>query len=453
MVDGFFTFAGNHPDVRLGAVLVAAVIIGIPAQSTEAGHCNFVGAIPSAAWSPDGSNLATIFQEGSCPIAYVTVTDGSSLKTLAGAPYRMPTSLAWSPDGRRLAVGNASDAKVVVYDVASGKGTEVAKGSDPAWSPDGETIVYSHMPDGVHVVAPDGTGDRRVAAGNRPAWSPDSTRIAYHRAGSIFVARSDGTGEALVAAGDWVAWSPDGMAVAVQREFVTYLHPLDGSGERRLGPGRLTQWSSATNEVTLLDGAGVFRLVDMRTGQTRRLAEDVQAAALRPQWDRLATLLPVGRSAEIYLAEPSGARPTRIRRSLCHLYTAHCVHGSDLRDGIVGTNDRDVIFPGAGDDRVWGRAGDDRIDTGFGRDFVDAGSENDIVYTQGNDDRLYGGRGTDYLTAGNGEDVVDGGPGRDWIFVAGDDRVDRVRCGPGKDFVLADRVDRVATDCETVKLP
>lgn len=64
---------------------------------------------------------------------------------------------------------------------------------------------------------------------------------------------------------------------------------------------------------------------------------------------------------------------------------------------------------------------------------------------------IAGGPGTDGLTPGDGEDRVDGGSGRDSITVSGDGRVDRVQCGPGKDVVYADPVDRVARDCETVR--
>ncbi|MGH3116430.1 MAG: calcium-binding protein [Gaiellales bacterium] len=180
-----------------------------------------------------------------------------------------------------------------------------------------------------------------------------------------------------------------GAAVAILRS--TYVHALDGSSERRVGPGRLMQWSPAGDEVTC-------------------------------------STPPVSSGTD-------------------------CVHGTDRPDRIIGGHDRDVIFPGAGDDRVWGRGGDDRIDTAYGRDFVDAGADNDIVFTHGNDDRIYGGFGTDHLHPGNGEDFVDGGFGGDTIFVAGDGRADRVRCGRGLDYVYADPVDKVARDCERVRRP
>jgi len=103
-------------------------------------------------------------------------------------------------------------------------------------------------------------------------------------------------------------------------------------------------------------------------------------------------------------------------------------------------------------------------------------------------DRLQGGRGRDYACPGTGADVVATGAGGDTVYAgaptidtafrttfrpagwghpgsridtgAGNDRVlarngrrDSVRCGPGLDFVQADRFDAVARDCEHVARP
>jgi RTX calcium-binding nonapeptide repeat (4 copies) len=275
---------------------------------------------------------------------------------------------------------------------------------------------------------------------------------AYHRQGSIFVASPDGSGERRLTAGERASWSPDGAWVGVLRGGSAYLVRPDGAGERRIGPGEPIQWSPSGDEVALLDSAGVLRFVSLSIGQTRRVAEDVAAAAVGPQWDRVATVLSVGRRSEVYIAEGTGAHPARLTASQCSVYTANCVNGTDRADRIVGTAGRDVVFSAAGDDRVWSGDGDDRIDTTYGRDFVNAGARNDIVYTYANDDVLLGGDGRDFLYPGNGEDVVWGGRGRDSIQVSGDGRVDRVRCGPGRDYVYADAIDRVAQDCEGVEL-
>jgi uncharacterized repeat protein (TIGR01451 family) len=98
----------------------------------------------------------------------------------------------------------------------------------------------------------------------------------------------------------------------------------------------------------------------------------------------------------------------------------------------TGTARADLLRGGAGPDTLYGRGGADRL-FGFG-----------------GADRLFGEAGDDTLTGGTGSDVLDGGTGRDTI-AARDGARDTVRCGTGRDTVTADRVDRVAKDCETVR--
>ena len=57
--------------------------------------------------------------------------------------------------------------------------------------------------------------------------------------------------------------------------------------------------------------------------------------------------------------------------------------------------------------------------------------------------------GRDVLTGTRGRDVLCGLGGADLIRVR-DGSADSIRCGPGKDVVVADRRDRVARDCERV---
>jgi hypothetical protein len=54
------------------------------------------------------------------------------------------------------------------------------------------------------------------------------------------------------------------------------------------------------------------------------------------------------------------------------------------------------------------------------------------------------------LDGGGGLDLLDGGGGNDFIRAHEDGYRDTVRCGGGRDFVAADRFDRVAADCERV---
>jgi RTX calcium-binding nonapeptide repeat (4 copies) len=76
-------------------------------------------------------------------------------------------------------------------------------------------------------------------------------------------------------------------------------------------------------------------------------------------------------------------------------------------------------------------------------------SRADELYGLGGNDRLTGRGATDLIDGGPGRDRLSGGPGPDRI-AANDRQVDTVLCGSARDLVVADRVDRVSTDCETV---
>lgn len=65
-------------------------------------------------------------------------------------------------------------------------------------------------------------------------------------------------------------------------------------------------------------------------------------------------------------------------------------------------------------------------------------------------ERLTGTRGADLVLGRGGRDVVDAGRGNDRVAVQYDFARDVVRCGPGRDVVTADRLDRVERDCEVV---
>ncbi len=113
------------------------------------------------------------------------------------------------------------------------------------------------------------------------------------------------------------------------------------------------------------------------------------------------------------------------------LAVAATTNGGRGDDRLVGTNHADVLNGRGGDDTLYGQGGNDRLNGGAG------------------DDYLLGGSGRDRLIGGPGRDVLIGGSGNDTIF-ARDGEVDLVKCGPGRDRVVADRNDKVARDCESV---
>jgi Ca2+-binding RTX toxin-like protein len=103
--------------------------------------------------------------------------------------------------------------------------------------------------------------------------------------------------------------------------------------------------------------------------------------------------------------------------------TIKVLTGTNRANTLNGTAGRDVLRGLGGNDRLFGRAGADR---------------------------LFGGSGNDRLVGGPGVDILEGGLGRDLIETRDRTR-DVVRCGPGRDTALADRLDWVAQDCEIVR--
>lgn len=78
--------------------------------------------------------------------------------------------------------------------------------------------------------------------------------------------------------------------------------------------------------------------------------------------------------------------------------------GTSGNDNLEGTNRRDVVSLGEGDDTFVGKKGNDVVCGGPG---------NDIIYGNTGKDRLYGEAGNDALFGGKNRDTCDGGDGGD----------------------------------------
>jgi hemolysin type calcium-binding protein len=86
---------------------------------------------------------------------------------------------------------------------------------------------------------------------------------------------------------------------------------------------------------------------------------------------------------------------------------------------------------------------------GPGPDVLRGGSGNDGLTGKEGNDRMYGLAGNDVFVGGPGTDLFVGGPGADEVLARDGER-DTVRCGKGRDHVVADARDRVSADCEDV---
>lgn len=158
------------------------------------------------------------------------------------AGIRSSTGASPSPDGKRIAlISNASGSPQVWIRAADGALTQVTKLPDPVqsvvWSPAGDWLAYDVAPGGglnvqVHLVCPDGSGDRLVTAGGQSnnrffGWTPDGKGLLVGSA-AVDPARFDpqlievasgrviGLGEGSAGLGG-LEMSDDGRLVAIDR--------------------------------------------------------------------------------------------------------------------------------------------------------------------------------------------------------------------------------------------
>ena len=191
------------------------------------------------ALSPDGKKVAFAARG---EIFAASAKDGGDAArvTMTAAAEAQPV---WSPDSRTLVyssergpatpLGAGGAARLVRYDFASGKETELTTGADgdyaARFSPDGKSIAFVRGGTELRVLDLDAKKERSLAKGliadpiqvGRPiAWSPDGRWLAFFTAGSrgftnvsvvasaggepkpvSFLANANATG---------LAWSPDG---------------------------------------------------------------------------------------------------------------------------------------------------------------------------------------------------------------------------------------------------
>ncbi len=95
------------------------------------------------------------------------------------------------------------------------------------------------------------------------------------------------------------------------------------------------------------------------------------------------------------------------------------IMASQNDDVIVGDSNSNVIYAQAGDDRVFTGLGDDRVYAGSGDDYIKGGEGNDTLYGETGDDILIGGEGDDTLYGGSGENTLLGDKGTDTVVYEG----------------------------------
>ena len=152
--------------------------------------------------------------------------------------------------------------------------------TNPSWSPDGSRIAFLSTRDNpagnvseLYVMAADGSEQTRLTRGGAGpfVWSSDGTRLAFTRAGDLFVANADGSGERRLTdapmsgltgapTSNYVeSWSPDGSKIL----FSTTRH------DRWAGNLETMTADSAIPELYVMnaDGSAQTRLTENRLGE------------------------------------------------------------------------------------------------------------------------------------------------------------------------------------------
>jgi hypothetical protein len=383
---------------------------------------------------------------------------------------------SWAPGG--LAVAYGRDRESVGVTAPSGPVGDDGPGLYPSWAGSSIAVTVGASLQLIEL----GTGGRRVLVPSyiKPtqstgvaAWSPDRSRLAFgvmvHTdEGGIGVVNADGSGFRVIAQGPNQAvnptWSPSGQELAFEtnrdRDFEIYSVHVDGTGLRNLtnsslGDDRMPAWHGSTiafisnrdRSPRDLYGFALYTMSDNGTTQLWR-AKDLHPyspLAWSPDGSKIA--FASGRECfrwGIYTIELATDHVDQLSNR-CTFYGTpgdDVLRGTPFLDYLAGANGNDTIFGLGGPDRISGGTGNDRLEGGDGPDLVNGETGDDLVLGGAGNDRLDPDRGSDRVWAGKGDDLV---------VAARDGRRDVISCGPGRDRVVADVLDRVSRDCEHVE--
>jgi dipeptidyl aminopeptidase/acylaminoacyl peptidase len=354
-----------------------------------------------------------------------------------------------------------------------------ANGQVLAWSSQTTPATWR-----VFVSAADGSGVRPVSVPgpvNDRLWAiaPDGSQVLILRGGvggGLILATTRGTEWRFVTQDEWsnllrlwraYPWSPDGRFQVYAEGSTLLVVPAEGGPARRIATaGTLWNespiwspdgewiafdgfidtdgWTHAELYVVRADGSALRRLTKGRHVREQAWSPDGSLIAFGID----ETDVHLGRT--IGVVQPNGSRLRFLTKRQ---------EGPDHRSAyeVSWVDSRTLAFIS-----YQQRSGPQKVVDvhTIGRD---GRGERRVTYQchlgSSDDDRLSGSifgdtirtfAGDDEIAPGPGADDVDAGSGNDVVQATRDGTRDLIRCGPGRDTVVADRRDRMARDCERV---
>jgi len=429
-------------------------------------------------WSPDGRHVAFLRQQVGCDpapesLGFAAVGGETSIYGIDGL-RRGTAPPSWSPTG--LLVAYSRDRESVGVTAPTGPVGDDGPGLYPSWAGSSIAItvgsslqVFELVTDRRRTLVPDYS--KPTQSTGVAVWSPDQSQLAFGvmvdgSEGGIGVVNADGSNYRVVARGRNQSvnptWSPEGDRIAFETNrdgnFEIYSVRADGTDVRDLtnapGEDRLPAWHG--NTIAFISnrdkspresfGFALYTMTDEGRVQLWRAADahPYSPIAWSPDGSKIA--FASGRECfrwGIYTYELATDHVEQLSNP-CRFF------GTGANDVVRGTPFLDYMSGGDGNDSVFGFGGRDSINAGSGNDRINGGGGPDAISGDVGDDILFGEGGNDHLDPGRGKDRVFAGPGDDIVSSSRDGKRDVIFCGPGRDRVVAEVIDRVARDCEVV---